>query len=725
MAIKISGETVIDDSKKGLFNDVVVNGGSGESGEITLNCENNSHGVKLKGPAHSAGADYTLTLPETSGNSGEVLTTDGTGAMSWAEVVGNEISTTAPTSPSVGALWTDTSEDPTSPILKTWNGSQWVTVGASLPSEYTGVINNVTLTENDPTGDRFTSQSFDVTIDMLREGSPFTQKGLKASVEGSFTTFNSTDALTSYNNSITTDVFTTSYNSNALSNQQDYAKSWYVYVGEYNNDNRLLEYFMRNGQLYIYAVNTDGSRGSLLKQISVTSEGLPYMKHSQVLNRNGLITFHGMVDEAMNYRHWRYIALASNPVNGGDVMQGGYYQSTTDGHFLWSFNSGGELNALYNPNDPVDFSLTKGITGYGTAWMGTNNSDGLVYSQAFNDKGGFAYIEASDELVLLRYYSSAVRMYRWKINRKSTTPDSTWITRLNNNTTMVSSLSAWRGSWDLGSAGFWFIVSESNGNTGIYKYNHTNATLEKKSNVPSNVLGTQGFKNFGMGVDLDGNIQICNTGNTVTFARSTNDGYTWQAITDTVSNSASSNISVRSYASSGDREIWGFNSETSGNVNGIRPTRLFSNQTATVTPSSLDVFGDTENITKLGDEDNTNYKGVLEITNRSTGQIKLTSAGLWQNGDVVVSRVGGTSGVSTKYLVLDSVGNVTNLISSDPGYVTVGPNTSQTLTFPATFTSGNAPDSELPAGTTIKVSAQATNSVGSNEYGPSNIITPS
>ena len=84
MAIKISGETVIDDSKKGLFNDVVVNGGSGESGEITLNCENNSHGVKLKGPAHSAGADYTLTLPNTSGNSGEVLTTDGTGAMSSA-----------------------------------------------------------------------------------------------------------------------------------------------------------------------------------------------------------------------------------------------------------------------------------------------------------------------------------------------------------------------------------------------------------------------------------------------------------------------------------------------------------------------------------------------------------------------------------------------------------------------------------------------------------------
>ena len=31
MAIKISGETVVDDSKKGLFNDVVVKGGAGGS----------------------------------------------------------------------------------------------------------------------------------------------------------------------------------------------------------------------------------------------------------------------------------------------------------------------------------------------------------------------------------------------------------------------------------------------------------------------------------------------------------------------------------------------------------------------------------------------------------------------------------------------------------------------------------------------------------------------
>lgn len=67
------------------FNEDVIAKGSvaSGSGEITLNCENNSHGVKIKGPAHSAGASYTLVLPPNTGNSDQVLTTDGTGSMTW------------------------------------------------------------------------------------------------------------------------------------------------------------------------------------------------------------------------------------------------------------------------------------------------------------------------------------------------------------------------------------------------------------------------------------------------------------------------------------------------------------------------------------------------------------------------------------------------------------------------------------------------------------------
>ena len=55
------------------------------SGSITLNCENNSHGIKIKGPPHSAGATYTLTLPNNDGNADQVLKTDGHGNLSWVD----------------------------------------------------------------------------------------------------------------------------------------------------------------------------------------------------------------------------------------------------------------------------------------------------------------------------------------------------------------------------------------------------------------------------------------------------------------------------------------------------------------------------------------------------------------------------------------------------------------------------------------------------------------
>ena len=62
---------------------VKIKGNTGGSGQIQLNCEDNSHGVKIKGPPHSAGASYTLTLPDDDGTADQVLKTDGSGKLSW------------------------------------------------------------------------------------------------------------------------------------------------------------------------------------------------------------------------------------------------------------------------------------------------------------------------------------------------------------------------------------------------------------------------------------------------------------------------------------------------------------------------------------------------------------------------------------------------------------------------------------------------------------------
>jgi len=66
---------------------VIIKGDSTNgSGALTLNCEVNTHGIKIKGPPHSAGASYTLTLPNDTGSSGQALTTNGSGVTSWSTI---------------------------------------------------------------------------------------------------------------------------------------------------------------------------------------------------------------------------------------------------------------------------------------------------------------------------------------------------------------------------------------------------------------------------------------------------------------------------------------------------------------------------------------------------------------------------------------------------------------------------------------------------------------
>ena len=64
-------------------------GTSGQTdGYIQLNCEQNSHGIKLKSPPHSAAQSYTLTFPSTAPSADKILQTDGSGNLSFADVSG-------------------------------------------------------------------------------------------------------------------------------------------------------------------------------------------------------------------------------------------------------------------------------------------------------------------------------------------------------------------------------------------------------------------------------------------------------------------------------------------------------------------------------------------------------------------------------------------------------------------------------------------------------------
>ncbi len=74
----------------------VVVGGNTNPGTLVLNCESNSHGIKLQSPAHSSGQGYTLKFPTGNVTADRFLKvasvtgsgTTGVGQLSFAEVSG-------------------------------------------------------------------------------------------------------------------------------------------------------------------------------------------------------------------------------------------------------------------------------------------------------------------------------------------------------------------------------------------------------------------------------------------------------------------------------------------------------------------------------------------------------------------------------------------------------------------------------------------------------------
>ena len=74
-------------------------GGNTNPGTIILNCESNSHGIKLQSPAHSAGQSYTMKFPTGNITAGKFLKVDsvsgsgatGVGQLSFDDAGGGKI----------------------------------------------------------------------------------------------------------------------------------------------------------------------------------------------------------------------------------------------------------------------------------------------------------------------------------------------------------------------------------------------------------------------------------------------------------------------------------------------------------------------------------------------------------------------------------------------------------------------------------------------------------
>ena len=132
---------------------VAAGDGSSADGFITLNCSQNSHGVKIQSPAHSAAQSYTLILPTSVGTANQVLATNGnsTNQLTWIDAaetkptVANVSQTIAPaTATSINITGTNFSNIPQVEFIKSDTGAITLPTTISLTNSTTLAV-NVTL----------------------------------------------------------------------------------------------------------------------------------------------------------------------------------------------------------------------------------------------------------------------------------------------------------------------------------------------------------------------------------------------------------------------------------------------------------------------------------------------------------------------------------------------------------------------------------------------------
>ena len=148
--VKVNADAVTN-SKTEFTPGLTIKGdGSSADGKIILNCSQNSHGVSIAGPAHSAGQSYNLVLPTNVGSNGQVLATNGNAnnQLSWVSAqetkptVANVSQTIAPaTATTINITGTNFVAIPQVQFI---NG----TTGAILNSNTVSLTNATTLSVN-------------------------------------------------------------------------------------------------------------------------------------------------------------------------------------------------------------------------------------------------------------------------------------------------------------------------------------------------------------------------------------------------------------------------------------------------------------------------------------------------------------------------------------------------------------------------------------------------
>ena len=228
--------------------------GSSQDGYIQLNCSQNSHGVKLKSPPHSANQSYTLTLPSTAPATDKIMQTDSSGNLSFIDTPSGKLVflTRQAATSSVSALYFDN-------------------VFTSTYNHYVCVINTLRpVTDGDSFRGRVNYNGSAKSSSKYRYISDFTDAAGTRSLSG-------TDSGTEFKfaNSIKNDAF-----------QGGYAGVWSIFTDIGDTSDRCSFRYMGNGSF---------NNGSGNSHISITGGGYFDNGHDEI---NGMDFYCGTANIA-------------------------------------------------------------------------------------------------------------------------------------------------------------------------------------------------------------------------------------------------------------------------------------------------------------------------------------------------------------------------------------------------------------------------------------------
>jgi hypothetical protein len=591
------------------------------------------------------------------------------------------------------------------------DGSGLTNLPTPTPTTSAPVINNVVLSEASTSGARFTSKTFDAAISMVDNGTPVSQKGIKGKVTASFVQYPITKAST---NVAITDSSTTqspgslvsiSGYTNALS-----ASNREICFTNVINPNTganvpLLMRWVDNGQTERFFTGS----GDLTSWTELCNGSASYRCDKNII---AMVSEDGLRVNCFSTSDNKpaQIILAN-------VFNGNYGKNTVFAYYTDKY-----YYIVWTQGNPVNINRYLRSTGAGA---------GMYYlgAVASSSSARITAVEQGDTLWLFARSSTNGTLWIRELSDASSDTFS-WPTsgvnylyyeRLNNGIdwTQLRSLFIHNSA-----------VYVASGN-GLYRFDKGVGSTGTSINIPT-LSGYETHETYAWEDDkgrLILRVQyylISNSNNRIKKHYKTNNGgATWTPIYFDISwtyASGTSSYDLPDFYGLGNRMVL---KDNTTNWQG----RIYSLGYQDVTVTNGATLGDlnVNDMVRLpGVTDSTQYSKITTITNNGNGTttIRLIGGPDASVGDTIEAIASTGTSVSTRFLVINATGAISTHQSSDPGFVTLGPGTSQAITFPATFPTGNAPDVELAAGTTIQVEVQAVNSAASDTY-PSNIVTPS